>query len=157
MIDRGRKSPGGGRRIVLAGATLPLTGAHSIQGREARRGLDLWLRDVNAAGGIIVGERHRPIELRLLDDRSSAERALRNAETLLGQGVDLLVGPYGRSTGLEVTSAAQRTGTIVWNNGCSADEVARPMVVTLPTPSSHYLMGAVELATTRGANQCSSR
>jgi branched-chain amino acid transport system substrate-binding protein len=136
--------------VVLTGATLPLTGAHSVQGREARRGLEIWLREVNAAGGVIVEGRRRPVRVRLLDDRSSAERALRNVEMLLAEGVDLLFGPYGRSAGLAVTSAAQRAGVIVWNHGCSADDVAQPMVVTLPTAASQYLMGTLELARTRG-------
>jgi branched-chain amino acid transport system substrate-binding protein len=128
---------------LVVGVTLPLSGSLSTQGDEVRRGLELWCRDAEVEG-------RKRIHLRIIDDGSSARRAAANVERLLEQNVDLLFGPYA---GRAVAQVAGRPGVLMWNHSSSDDDVARPFVVTLPTPASKYLVGAVELAAERGCLQ----
>ena len=130
---------------LVVGVSLPISGSLSIQGRQVQRGLELWRRRAEV-------ERRREIHLHVLDDRSSSRRARTNAERLLEEEVDLLFGPYGGAAGRAVASLAGQSGVLIWNHSSSDDEVARRYVVTLPTPASKYLVGAVDLAFQRGCS-----
>jgi branched-chain amino acid transport system substrate-binding protein len=62
----------------------------------------------------------------------------------------MLFGPYGGAAGRAVAEVAGRHGVLMWNHSSADDVVARPFVVTLPTPASKYLVGALEFAAERG-------
>jgi ABC-type branched-subunit amino acid transport system substrate-binding protein len=121
--------------------SLPLTGRHARQGEQARRGLELWRH------------RARGVDLHVLDDGSSPRSAVDNVRTLAREGTDILLGPYGRAAGLAVAAFTCDAGLVLWNHGCSADDIARPLVVSLPTPASRYLAAVIDLAVARGCRQ----
>ena len=135
--------------VVLAGASLSLSGSLSVQGEQAHRGLRLWATSAGA-DGIVVGGAKRPVELVVFDDESKPARARRNTEKLLEDGAEILFGPYGSAAGRAVASLAHERGVLVWNHGASADDVARAGVITLPTPASGYFVKVVEFAWARG-------
>lgn len=137
-------------RPVRAGVSLPLTGRHAVQGEQARRGFERWRDAVDHEGGLLVTGTRRPLELRILDDGSSSRRAVDNVRALAAEGTEVLLGPYGRASGLAVASFARAAGAVLWNHGSSSDEVAGPRVVSLPTPASRYLGGVVDVAVARG-------
>ena len=60
--------------VVLAGASLSLSGSLSVQGEQAHRGLKLWATSAGA-DGIVVGGAKRPVELVVFDDESKPARA----------------------------------------------------------------------------------
>jgi branched-chain amino acid transport system substrate-binding protein len=63
----------------------------------------LWVADVNAAGGIRVGNARRRIEVVEYDDRSQPEEAVRACERLINQDkVDFLLPPWGTGMNLAV-------------------------------------------------------
>src|SRR5215472_17569780 len=51
---------------ILIGASLSRTGDFSDDGKAFEQGYDLWVKDVNAAGGILG----RQVKLVVLDDKS---------------------------------------------------------------------------------------
>src|SRR5215472_7631238 len=51
---------------ILIGASLSRTGDFSDDGKAFEQGYDLWVKDVNAAGGILG----RQVKLTVLDDKS---------------------------------------------------------------------------------------
>jgi branched-chain amino acid transport system substrate-binding protein len=135
--------------VVLAGASLSLSGSLSVQGEQAHRGLKLWATSTGA-DGIVVGGLKMPVELVVVDDESKPARARRNTEKLLEDGAEILFGPYGSAAGRAVASLAHERGVLVWNHGAAADDVARAGVITLPTPASRYFVRVVEFARARG-------
>jgi branched-chain amino acid transport system substrate-binding protein len=57
---------------------------------------ELWVKEVNAAGGIKLGDKRVPIEVVQYDDRSNAEEAVRALERLINQDkVDFILPPWG--------------------------------------------------------------
>ena len=55
---------------------------------------ELWVKEVNAAGGIKLGDKRVPIEVVQYDDRSNAEEAVRALERLINQDkVDFILPP----------------------------------------------------------------
>jgi branched-chain amino acid transport system substrate-binding protein len=54
----------------------------------------LWVKDVNAAGGIKLGDKRLPVEVVEYDDRSSSEEAVKAIERLANQDkVDFIFAP----------------------------------------------------------------
>lgn len=57
---------------------------------------EMWVKDVNAKGGLMIGGKRVPIEVVEYDDRSNSEEAVRAVERLVTQDkVDLLFPPWG--------------------------------------------------------------
>jgi branched-chain amino acid transport system substrate-binding protein len=93
------KAAEGGDPITI-GISLPLTGDFSEPGKGIQQGYEAWAKIVNDKGGLLG----RPVELKVLDDQSSADRVVADYEQLIGKDqVDLVVGPF--STRLVVPSA----------------------------------------------------
>src|SRR5215467_2526623 len=97
---RDRKSGGSAGDPIVIGVSLPLTGDFSEPGKGIQRGYEAWAKVVNDGGGLLG----RKVELKFLDDQSSADRVVSDYEQLIGKDkVDLVFGPF--STRLVVPSA----------------------------------------------------
>jgi hypothetical protein len=95
-------------------------------------GLSAWARDAGR-------------ELRLEDDGSDPRAAVRVYGELLEAGCRPVFGPYGSDTARAVALAGR--GEPVWNHGAAADDVQQlPGVVSVPTPSSRYLVAVARAA-----------
>ncbi|NRF65979.1 amino acid ABC transporter substrate-binding protein [Aquincola sp. S2] len=71
----------------------------------------LWAETVNAAGGLDVKGKKRPIELISSDDRSDIETCVRSYEKLMGSDkVDLVLPPWGSNANFAVAPLANRFG-----------------------------------------------
>ncbi len=71
----------------------------------------LWVKEINDAGGIKVGDRRLPIEVVEYDDRSSSEEAVRAIERLINQDkVDFVLAPWGTALNLAVGPVLDRAG-----------------------------------------------
>lgn len=71
----------------------------------------LWVDEVNKAGGIQVGDRRLPLEVVEYDDRSNSEEAVRAIERLINQDkVDFILPPWGTALNLAVGPVFDRAG-----------------------------------------------
>lgn len=105
---------------IVIGISLPLTGDFSEPGKGVQRGYEAWAKIVNDSGGLLG----RKVELKVLDDQSSADRVVADYEQLIGKdGVDLVFGPF--STRLVVPSArvAEEYGMLFVEPAGAAKEV----------------------------------
>ncbi|HSE83722.1 MAG TPA: amino acid ABC transporter substrate-binding protein [Thermodesulfobacteriota bacterium] len=135
------------------GTVLSLTGRYSVQAKESHQGLNLWVKNVNKAGGISIksqGRRKFGAELRCYDDESSAEKCRKFMEKLiLDDDVDILIGPYSSGHTLAVAPLAEKYKRILWNHGGSSDEIfgkGFTYIVSAITPASGYLPGIIDMA-----------
>ena len=117
---------------LTAALTLSLTGRYRRQGNEAAAGIRLW---ADAEG----------VELTLVDDGCVAEAAIEAYTSLLGK-VDLLIGPYSSGLVRAIAPHLRRAGQLLWNHGGSADDLARPGIVSLAAPASSYLHSVLDEA-----------
>ncbi|WFU29829.1 substrate-binding protein [Bradyrhizobium brasilense] len=75
---------------IRVGAVLPFSGGVELYGQQAKLGLDLAARDINAAGGILG----RPVEIIFADDKTRPEAAADAMRSLVDKdGVLAVVGP----------------------------------------------------------------
>ena len=71
----------------------------------------LWVKDVNAAGGIKLGDKKLPVEIVEYDDRSSSEEAVKAIERLANQDkVDFILAPWGTGLNLAVGPTLNKLG-----------------------------------------------
>ncbi|MDQ4052466.1 MAG: amino acid ABC transporter substrate-binding protein [Actinomycetota bacterium] len=96
----GDSNGGGDDDVITIGISLPLTGDYSEPGKGVERGYQAWADIINEEGGLLG----KQVELKILDDKSSADAVVADYEALIeNDGVDLVFGPF--STRLVVPSA----------------------------------------------------
>src|ERR1700752_4974980 len=92
---------------ITIGASLSLTGDFSADGPAFKQGYNLWVKDVNAAGGILG----RQVQLTILDDKSDANQVVTNYQTLINTDhVDLTFGPFSSLLTTPASAVAARNG-----------------------------------------------
>ena len=64
---------------IVLGYTGPLSGPAAEYGQDILSGVDMAVKDVNAAGGITVGGKKYTFRLEKLDDRVDPTQAVNNA------------------------------------------------------------------------------
>ncbi len=134
--------------VVVMGGTLALTGrlAGGGGGRRAYNGRKLFVDELNARGGLLG---HK-VELRILDDKSDIQTAIRLYERLITEDkVDIVVGPYSSHLTDPVANVMERYkrpfvpqagADFIWQRG-------RRYIFGMPNPSAgDGQKGALHLA-----------
>jgi branched-chain amino acid transport system substrate-binding protein len=92
---------------ISIGASLSLTGDFSDDGKAFKQGYELWVKDVNAAGGILG----RQVTLTILDDKSDPNQVVTNYQTLINSDhVNLTFGPFSSLLTAPASAVAARNG-----------------------------------------------
>jgi branched-chain amino acid transport system substrate-binding protein len=100
--------------VVRIGTPLALTGGLSYEGKKQQVAYDIWLKRVNADGGIRVGDKKVKVEMVSYDYQSDDKRAQQMAEKLITQDkVDFMTAPFGSGHTKVVASVAERYGVPV--------------------------------------------
>jgi len=114
---------------------------------------ELWVEEVNAAGGIKLGDKRVPIEVIFYDDRSNSEDAIRAVERLINQDkVDFILAPFGTALNLAVGPVLARAGYPHLGTSAITDrapDLAKrwPTSFWMTGTSALYATGIVELLT----------
>ena len=105
---------------IVIGATLPLTGTESKTGGRFKQGYELAIEAENADGGLDIGGKKVPVELKLLDDTTDQAKAVNLAQRLITQDkVNFLLGTYS-TTLVEAQSTVAEQNQIPYVNGGGA-------------------------------------
>jgi branched-chain amino acid transport system substrate-binding protein len=98
-------APAFAQDVIRLGASAPKSGP--LGGGAAVThwpNIQLWMKEVNDAGGLKVGDKQMKLELVEYDDKTNGEEAIKNIQRLATvDKVDFLVSPY--STGLNIATA----------------------------------------------------
>jgi branched-chain amino acid transport system substrate-binding protein len=146
------------KTAITLGIAVSLSGRYALLGRQVLEGLECYVRDVNAAGGMLLkSEGKRLPVLLVVEDDESNESKIRNLiEKLVRQEqVDLLMGPYGSGLTLAAAEMADAFQYVLWNHSGSSDEIFEcnlSSVVGLLTPASLYLCAILDLIKTLDPN-----
>jgi branched-chain amino acid transport system substrate-binding protein len=80
--------------VIKIGVNAPLTGDIPKVGEGTKFAAEMWLADVNAAGGLKVGDKVYQVELVIEDNESKAESAVKaNTKMITQDEVLVIVGP----------------------------------------------------------------
>jgi ABC-type branched-subunit amino acid transport system substrate-binding protein len=137
-------------KTVVIGFTASQTGTYNVESTRQINGLNLWLNQVNDAGGITLSD-GTVIKFKSVfyDDESSTDR-VQELYTRLAtvDNADFLISPY--SSGLTDASAiiAEQYGKVMITCGAASDSTYKKgfsLVYQTYTPASRYLTGALDL------------
>lgn len=102
-------SGGSTNGTLLFGAPISLTGSTSTEGHLTLEGYQLWVKEVNAHGGIKVGNTTYQVQLKYYDDGSSPTKSAQLTQQLItSDKVNFLLGPYGTSATLQDEAIAEQ-------------------------------------------------
>lgn len=128
---------------ITLGLSLSLSGKFAPLGRQIEDALQLFVADINAAGGVMIGAERSYFALRCHDDRSEQTScAAIYRELCAGTGSDIVLGPYSSELTAVAAPIAEEHGRVFINHAAAADGIYRrgyKMIVGLPTPASQYL------------------
>ena len=139
---------------LVFGAPISLTGSTAKEGGLTRDGYDLWRDTYNKAGGITVAGKHYKIETKYYDDASNAQQSATLAEKLIREDkVNFLLGPYGTSPTLQVSTVAEKNKMpMIEGNGAAESIFSQGYKYTFGVlaPAQNYLRGIVDLPQNAG-------
>jgi len=135
---------------ILFGAPISLTGSTAKEGGLTKEGYEIWKDVYNEAGGIDVGGKKHRIETRYYDDESNAQKSATLADKLIKEDkVNLLLGPYGTSSTLQVSTVAEKAKLpMVEGNGAAESIFSQGYQYTFGvlSPARNYLRGVIDMA-----------
>ncbi|MCB8925666.1 MAG: amino acid ABC transporter substrate-binding protein [Ardenticatenaceae bacterium] len=144
---------GGGEQTVVIGFTASQTGSQNVSSTRQVNGLNLWMDEVNAAGGIELSDGTKvTFSAVTYDDESNTDRVQELYTRLATEDeADFLISPY--SSGLTAASAviAEQYGKVMITTGAASDDTYKQGLTTVYqayTPASRYLTGAIDLLQT---------
>lgn len=98
-----------GAEELRIGAPLPLTGPLAPEGQKQKRGYDLWVKEVEKAGGFQIGNRRVPVRIIFSDYQSATPRAVQACDQLVTQQkVHALFSPFGSGAAKASSAIAER-------------------------------------------------
>ena len=135
---------------LLFGAPVSLTGATSTEGHLTLEGYQLWVKEVNAHGGIKVGGTTYQVQLKYYDDGSSPTKSAQLTQQLVASDkVNFLLGPYGTAATLQDEAIAEQYKIpMVEGNGAAKAIFSKGFhyIFGVLSPASEYAKVMLEAA-----------
>lgn len=137
-------------RTALIGYSSSVTGKLNVESTRQTNGLNLWMKAVNAAGGIKLGDGSRvTFAAKFYDDESNSDR-IQELYTRLAteDNADFLISPYSSGLTASASVIAEQYGKVMITTGAASDsnyQQGYTLVYQAYTPASKYLTGAIDL------------
>ena len=138
------------RDTITLGMPISLTDRYAMLGRQVLAGLQCYVRDVNAAGGIYLSGSKRSLLVALIahDDEGREKKARDLVERLINEdAIDVLLGPYGSGLTFAAAEVADAAGMVLFNHSGSADSIFEresQWMVGIISPASRYLHSVLD-------------
>ncbi|MEJ2759623.1 MAG: ABC transporter substrate-binding protein, partial [Anaerolineales bacterium] len=144
--DEGGGEPMAEEVTLVIGHTISSSGKYEANSGKQFRGFDMWMADVNDAGGIVLSDgtvvKFTSVSY---DDESSGDRVQELYTRLATEdNVDLMISPYSSGLTKSAGVIAEQYGKIMVAAGAASDSnmnLGFTRVYQLYTPSSRYLNG----------------
>ena len=99
-------------KTIKIGINAPMTGDIPKVGEGSKFAAQMWLQDVNAAGGLKVGGKMYPVEIVIEDNESKAESAVKVATKMITEDeVLVIVGPQSSKQAIPAGGVANNYKT----------------------------------------------
>ncbi len=149
-----------GQNVIKIGINAPLTGDIPKVGEGTKYAAEMWLDDINAAGGLKVGDKVYKVELVIEDNESKAESAVKaNTKMITEDEVLVIVGPQASKQAIPAGEVANNYKTPMispWSTnpettkdrpyvfrGCFLDPFQGPVIANFVTKEFGFKKAAV--------------
>lgn len=89
----GKKSTGNSSEFLIGGLG-PLSGPNATYGNSVKQGADIAIEEINALGGVKVGDKTLKLKLNFMDDEATGEVAMSAYNSLMDAGVQAILYCY---------------------------------------------------------------
>ena len=140
-------------KTITIGFTSSLTGAQEVSSKRQVAGFNLWMNQVNEAGGIKLSDGTVvKFAAQTYDDESSKERVQELYTRLISEdNADFLISPYSSGLTAAASIIAEQNGKIMITAGAAEDDAYKTgntSLFQLYTPGSQYLLSTVDMLKT---------
>ncbi len=147
------KAPGSNDKTITIGFTSSLTGAQEVSSKRQVAGFNLWMNQVNEAGGIKLSDGTTvKVAAQTYDDESNKERVQELYTRLINEdNANFLISPYSSGLTAAASIIAEQNGKIMITAGAAEDEAYKTgntSLFQLYTPGSKYLISTVDMLKT---------
>jgi ABC-type branched-subunit amino acid transport system substrate-binding protein len=144
------EEPMGEEVTLTIGFTASQTGNYETSSGRQVNGLNLWMDQVNSAGGVTLSDGTVVMfDSVFYDDESNADRVQELYTRLATEdNADLLISPYSSGLTAAASVIAEQYGKVMITTGAASDAnytQGYTQVFQIYTPASRYLTGAVDL------------
>jgi branched-chain amino acid transport system substrate-binding protein len=150
----------GRKAVIKVGINAPITGDIPKVGEGTKYAAQMWLEDIEKAGGIEVGGKKYPVELVIEDNESKAESAVKaNTKMITEDEVLVIVGPQSSKQAVPAGDVANNYETPMitpWSTnpdttkdrpfvfrGCFLDPFQGPVLANFITEEFGFTRAAV--------------
>lgn len=138
---------------VVIGFTSSLTGSQEVSSKRQVAGFNLWMQQVNDAGGIKLSDGTVvKFASQTYDDESNKERVQELYTRLITEdNADFLISPYSSGLTAAASIVAEQNGKIMITAGAAEDDAYKTgntSLFQLYTPGSLYLISTVDMLKT---------
>jgi len=146
-------APAKAEENITVGFTSSLTGAQEVSSKRQVAGFNLWMDQVNEAGGIKLSDGTAvKIAAQTYDDESAKERVQELYTRLITEdNADFLISPYSSGLAAAASIIAEQNGKIMITAGAAEDDAYKTgntSLFQLYTPGSQYLLSTVDMLKT---------
>lgn len=137
-------------RTVVIGFTSSLTGSQEVSSKRQVNGFNLWMEQLNEAGGVTLSDGTVvKFEFKTYDDESNAERVQELYTRLINEDkADFLISPYSSGLTSAASIVAEQNGKVLITTGAADDETYKTgntSLFQLYTPASLYMSSTVDM------------
>lgn len=146
--------------VIKIGINAPLTGDIPKVGEGSKYAAQMWLEDIQKAGGLVVGGKTYKVEIVIEDNESKAESAVKAATKMITlDDVLVMVGPQSSKQAVPAGEVANKYKTVMitpWSTnpdttlnrpyvfrGCFLDPFQGPVVANFITEEFGFTKAAV--------------
>ncbi|MBI5088595.1 MAG: ABC transporter substrate-binding protein, partial [Actinobacteria bacterium] len=108
-----------GDGVLKIGSILPVTGSLAFLGPPEIAGVDLAIKDINDAGGVLG----KPVEISKGDSGDTPEFANQTVDRLLGENVDAIIGAAASGVSLGVIDKITGAGIVQFSPANTSDKL----------------------------------
>jgi branched-chain amino acid transport system substrate-binding protein len=135
---------------VTIGFTSSITGAQEVASKRQVNGFNLWMNQVNEAGGITLSDGTIvKFAAQTYDDESAKERVQELYTRLITEdNADFLISPYSSGLTAAASIIAEQNAKIMITIGAAEDDAYKTgntSLFQLYTPGSQYLLSTVDM------------
>jgi branched-chain amino acid transport system substrate-binding protein len=135
----------GRKTVVKVGINAPITGDIPKVGEGTKYAAQMWLEDIEKAGGIAVGGKKYPVELVIEDNESKAESAVKaNTKMITEDEVLVIVGPQSSKQAVPAGDVANNYETPMITPNFITEEFDFTKAAVLYDVASDYPKGLAE-------------
>lgn len=120
----GSKSGSDGDTFVIGGIG-PLTGDNASYGLSVKQGAEIAVKEINEAGGVKVGDKTVQLELKFEDDQATPDKAVTAYNTLMDDGMNVLLGCVTSDSCLAVTDLTKEDGILMLTPSGSNKDITK--------------------------------